>query len=180
MKPTLTLTLPLLLALLMAHGTGNAQKVYRSVDPQGNVIYSDDPPANAAQVQTVDLPPGPTEEQVKQAQELTREIKASADKLAGERMEREKIAAEKRRLEQERERAAEQDARIARLESMQRNRDYWDYGVYSPYYRPHRPIIEHPIERPIQRPDGPSIQPFPKPGLPPVQGLSGRPLLRTR
>lgn len=171
MKPRLHLTIPLLLALLATHLTANAQKVYRSVDPAGNVIYSDDPPADAAQIQTVDLPPGPTEEQVKQAQDLTNEIKDSADKMASARMEREKIAAEKRRQQEERERAAEQDARIARLEAMQRNRDYWDYGVYTPYHRPYPPIIEHPIDRP-------HIQPLP--GLPPVQGLGGQPLLRTR
>jgi len=150
-------------------GSAAAQKVYRSVDPQGNVIYSDAPPSDAAQTQRIELPPGPTEEQVKQAQQLTREIQESADKMAGEREAREKIAAEKRREEQERQQAAEQDARLARLEAMERNRDYWDYGSYYPRY-PHRPIIEHPIEHPYARPT---------PGLPPVSGLDGTPLLKT-
>lgn len=165
--PVLMLTALLTLAGMQA--STDAQQVYRSVDPQGNIIYSDTPPADAAQTQSIELPPGPTEEQVKQAQQLTREIQESADKMAGEREAREKIAAEKRREEQERQRAAEQDARLARLEAMQRNQDYWDYGSYYPSY-PHRPIIVHPIERP---------HPKPLPGLPPVQGLDGKPLIKS-
>lgn len=159
------------LVLTGVHVGADAQQVYRSVDPQGNVIYSDEPPADAAQTQSIELPPGPTEEQVKQAQQRTREIQESADKMAGEREQREKIAAEKRREEEQRQQAAEQEARLARLEALQRNQDYWDYGTYYPRY-PHRPIIEHPIERP-------QPQPRPLPGLPPVQGLDGTPLNKT-
>jgi len=167
--PLSTLALALLLTLSALPISANAQQVYRSVDPQGNIIYSDAPPADAAQTQSIDLPPGPTEEQVKQAQQRTREIQESADKMAGEREAREKIAADKRREEQEHKRAADQDARLARLEAMERNRDYWDYGSYYPRY-PHRPIIEHPIEHPHTKPS---------PGLPPVQGLNGTPLIKT-
>ena len=162
--------LSLLLALNIAHTpTATAQQVYRSVDAQGNVIYSDAPPADAAQTHTIELPPGPTEEQVKQAQQRTKALKESADKLASEREAREKIAADKRREEQERQRAAEQEVRLTRLEAMERNRDYWDYGAYYPVY-PRPPLIVHPIEPPGHA--------KPLPGLPPVQGLNGKPLFR--
>ena len=166
------LSLGLLFMLSTVQMTAAAQQVYRSVDPQGNIIYSDNPPADAAQIQNVELPPGPTEEQVEQAQQRGRAIQESADKMASEREAREKIAAEKRREEQQRQLAAEQEARIARLEAMQRNQDYWDYGVYYPRY-PRPPIIEHPIERP----DRPVTRP--QPGLPPVQGLDGSPLIKS-
>ena len=168
-KPQPILMLAALLTLSGLQTGVGAQQVYRSVDPQGNIIYSDKPPANAAQTQSIELLPGPGAEQVKQERQRTREIQESADKMAKDREAREKIAAEERRQQQERERAAEQEARLARLEAMERNRDYWDYGSYYPRY-PHRPIIEHPIARP-------RIQP--KPGLPPVQGLDGTPLLKT-
>ena len=171
--PTL-LSVTLLTLLTGLQQSGSAQQVFRSVDSQGNISYSDAPPADASQTQTIDLPPGPTEEQVEQAQQRTRELKESVDQLTSEREAREKVQAEKRREQQERERAQEQEARLARLEAMERNRDYWDYGVYYPR-RPHRPVwIEHPIERPTERPDYRN----PLPGLPPVRGLDGQPMFR--
>ena len=56
--------LPLVLgaaALLVAPAT--SAEIYRSVLPAGRVIYSDSPPADAAQTETVDLPPPPTPEE---------------------------------------------------------------------------------------------------------------------
>lgn len=48
-------------ALLMA--TAASAEVYRSVLPDGRVVYSDSPPADAARTETVDLPPPPTPEE---------------------------------------------------------------------------------------------------------------------
>ncbi|HET9701521.1 MAG TPA: DUF4124 domain-containing protein [Burkholderiales bacterium] len=47
-------TLPLLMLALLAAGTAWSQQVYKSVDPQGRVIYTDRPVEGA---KPVDLPP---------------------------------------------------------------------------------------------------------------------------
>jgi len=49
-------------AALLAAAAASAE-IYRSVLPDGRVIYSDSPPADAAQTETVDLPPPPTPEE---------------------------------------------------------------------------------------------------------------------
>ena len=124
-----------------------AQEVFKSVDAQGNVVYSDSPPAAAVETQTLEIAPGPTTEQVEQAQELTRQLKQSGDELEAKRIEREKVAAEQRRLDEERRRNRETEERLAQLEERQRQSDYRNWGAYYDYY-PTRPIWRHP-------PDGP-------------------------
>jgi hypothetical protein len=48
-------------ALLAA--TAASGEIYRSVLPDGRVVYSDSPPADAARTETVDVPPPPTPEE---------------------------------------------------------------------------------------------------------------------
>lgn len=56
--------LPLVLgAAALLAATAASGEIYRSVLPDGRVIYSDSPPADAAQTETVDLPPPPTPEE---------------------------------------------------------------------------------------------------------------------
>lgn len=47
-------TFPVLMLMLAAAGTAGAQQVYKSVDPKGNVIYTDRPVEGS---KPVDLPP---------------------------------------------------------------------------------------------------------------------------
>lgn len=53
-------------AVLLLAGTAFAE-VYRSVLPDGRVVYSDSPPAEAAKTETVDLLPPPSPEQQAEA-----------------------------------------------------------------------------------------------------------------
>jgi hypothetical protein len=60
------LTVPLLVVFALASAGAQAQ-VYRSVDEEGNVTFSDEPPPDATAVEPVELPPGPTPEQQRRA-----------------------------------------------------------------------------------------------------------------
>ncbi|MGA9853077.1 MAG: DUF4124 domain-containing protein [Gammaproteobacteria bacterium] len=76
---TKTLLLTLCLAAALALMTAQAQEVYRWVDAQGNVHYSQTPPPNAvtkAQLVNVEPPP-PDPTSVKQQQELVKTVNAT-------------------------------------------------------------------------------------------------------
>jgi hypothetical protein len=85
--------LPLLPLLLLAAAAAAAEEpVYKSVDADGNVTYSKQPPPEAVQTETVDLPPAPTAEQVRDAEEQARAVERSAATLEQERKQREAAA----------------------------------------------------------------------------------------
>lgn len=66
-----------------------AEPVYKSVDEQGNVTYSAEPPADAVQSEQIAVPPPPTEEEVKRAEDATRQLQEQAGKMEQERKARE-------------------------------------------------------------------------------------------
>ena len=182
MPPKHSLLLLFLLPSLTLPSSPQAQEVYKSIDAEGNVIYSDAPPANAAATKEVELPPGPSKEEIADAQRRGQEFQASVDKMVEERKKKEAALAEKRRLQEERERELEMDARLARLEELEERQSYRDWGAY--YYRPYPPIWggkpDYP-DRPGHRPgipERPIVKPLP--GLPPVTGLDGTPLFKSR
>jgi Skp family chaperone for outer membrane proteins len=168
----------LLLPALTILSSAQAQEVYKSVDAKGNVIYSDTPPANAAATEEVELTPGPSKEEIAEAQNRGREFQASVDKMVEERKQKEAALAEKRRLQEERRLNQEMEDRLARLEELEQRQSYRNWGAYYPPiwgggpdypdYPGHRPgIPEHPIAKPL-------------PGLPPVTGLDGAPMFKSR
>jgi hypothetical protein len=63
----------LAIGLLVSSALASAQ-VYRSVDEQGNVTYSAEPPADAREVEPVEIQPGPSEAQQREAERRTREL----------------------------------------------------------------------------------------------------------
>lgn len=69
-------------------------KVYRFVDDQGMVVYSDRAPQKAQQgaEQEISLPAAPTESAVKAAEERESRLKAEAEKMANNRKERARTA----------------------------------------------------------------------------------------
>lgn len=79
--------------LVLAEGT-----VYKSVDAQGRVTFSDKPPKDAVKVEPQDLPPVPSEEELEAARQRTHEElqqgRELTDRMAADRREREKAERE--------------------------------------------------------------------------------------
>ena len=88
--PTMTRTLLPAFVLLLAlpAATATAQGVYKHVDSKGNVTYTDKPPANAANVERLDTPAGPSDEAQREAQERARRDKEQANQMGGAREQR--------------------------------------------------------------------------------------------
>ena len=69
------------LLLAMLAGTAAAEQIYRSVDAEGNVTFSNQPPANSVTVDQVDVQPGPSEAAQREAQERMQRQEATANEL---------------------------------------------------------------------------------------------------
>lgn len=113
--------------------------VYRSVDAEGRVSFSDQPPADAKQVETLPLPSVPSEETLAAARERTRQELAAGrevtDRMAEERRHRERLQVE---------RAQRQPAEplpLAPAASPEPSLIVWPYGRSHGFdrYRPHPP-----------------------------------------
>jgi hypothetical protein len=70
------------LLLVMLAGTAAADQIYRSVDAQGNVTFSNQPPADSVSVDKVDVQPGPSEAAQREAQERMQRQESTADELS--------------------------------------------------------------------------------------------------
>lgn len=153
--------LPVLVFLLAScHAVAQGQAtVYKTVDDDGVVSFSDVPPTNGAEVEQFDIktPAVSTTDEYQQNLEAMRE---TTDRMIEDRREREKHRAEMRELQ-------------ARIEAQQQpaidpGRNYSTYipgwtggGYYRPGYPPwrpgHRPGPEFPIVRPPLHPVPPGI-----------------------
>jgi len=69
------------LLLAMLAGTAAAEQIYRSVDAQGNVTFSSQPPTNSVTVDKVSVQPGPSEAAQREAQERMQRQEATANEL---------------------------------------------------------------------------------------------------
>ncbi|MBS1235839.1 MAG: hypothetical protein H6R46_634 [Proteobacteria bacterium] len=79
----------LLVMLLVPSIALAAEPIYKSVDEQGSVTYSAQPPATGVKSETIAVPPPPSEEDVRRAEEQASKVKAQADELEKERKSRE-------------------------------------------------------------------------------------------
>jgi len=79
----------LLVMLLVPSIALAAEPIYKSVDEQGNVTYSAQPPATGAKSETIAVPPPPSEEDVQRAEEQASKVKVQAEELEKERKARE-------------------------------------------------------------------------------------------
>ena len=148
--------LPLLCLLICT--TGGAATVYRSVDENGVVTFSDQPPQDdtAAQRMDIDVQEGLPREEY---ESRLREMRETTDRMAADRREREKHRAELRTSQA---RAEPAPAREQPYPQTLYGDYYYPYPIYPPYYRPphhrpglppgYRPKPEHPIARPPLRP----------------------------
>jgi Domain of unknown function (DUF4124) len=69
------------LLLAMLAGTVAAEQIYRSVDAEGNVTFSNQPPANSVTVDQVSVQPGPSDAAQREAQERMQRQEAAANEL---------------------------------------------------------------------------------------------------
>jgi hypothetical protein len=69
-------------------GTVAAEQIYRSVDAEGNVTFSNQPSANAVSVDEVSVQPGPSVAQQREAQERLQRQEATAQSLGEARASR--------------------------------------------------------------------------------------------
>lgn len=64
-------------------------EIYRSVDAEGNVTYSDTPPAGGSESEVVELPPGPSPDAIKESTERNLEIRRAATQAQQRRLDQE-------------------------------------------------------------------------------------------
>lgn len=144
----LVLTLP-----LAAH----ADPIYKWIDRDGNVHFSDKPDPEFDS-RTVTVAPGPTEQQIEEARRTGQKIQQSGAALSEQNAKREaqrEAEAARRRQQQ-----AEAEARQRKLEETYQQEDTgsgWYYGGVGIHPRPPRP------RPPVHRPRPPSTQPVPTP-----------------
>ena len=74
------------LSLLFA-SAAFAQQIYKSIDSQGNVIYSEQPPTSARDVELVDPPAEPSVEELRAAEELQQRREQFIEQSETERLE---------------------------------------------------------------------------------------------
>ena len=125
-----------------------AQPLYKSVNEQGEVTFSDSPLPSAVEVQEIQVHPGPSEAQQRESAERLKRIEAQANDLGSANAER----AQQRKEEKQQ---AQRQARDAEVQPVT--------GYNDGYRYPNRPLYP-PVTRPPVRPEHP-INPG-GPGLP--------------
>jgi hypothetical protein len=74
--------------LIMLAGSAAADQIYRSVDAEGNVTFSSQPPAGAVAVDEVNVQPGPSEAEQNAARERMQAQEATANEMGEARASR--------------------------------------------------------------------------------------------
>ena len=141
-------------ALLLVTVFASAQQVYKTVDENGVVSFSDTPPADEQDVEVLEIKT-PAAQAPEDHLERLDAMRETTDRMAADRREREKHRAELREINSRNQQALE-----PQVVEHRNTTDYWPiYGgpVYGypgrPPYRPgYRPRPEHPIARPPVRP----------------------------
>ncbi len=128
-----------------------AATVYKSIDENGVVSYSDTRPPEDILVETVVIQESPAPEGGQEQQRL-QDMRETTDRMITDRMAREKHRAELRQL------AANKNTQPASQEPLQYYNNvpiytgYQDYPLRQPWRRPHYPRPQHPIVYPPLRP----------------------------
>jgi hypothetical protein len=74
-------------ALLFANGS-IADPIYKSTNAQGQVIFSDEPPPNAVNVEQIKVRPAPTEAEHRESVERTKRMETRVNEMGAARRER--------------------------------------------------------------------------------------------
>ena len=131
-------------------GAVYAQSLYKSVNDQGEVTFSDSPPDSAAGIETIEIQPGPTEAQRRESAERARQIESLANDLGESNTQRERQRIEARQQAQQ-------------LGEYNDGRTYPNRPIYPPVTRPpvqpELPILPGSPGRPVTLPAGPVLGP---------------------
>lgn len=151
------LLLSVLASLMLAAAPVFSATVYKTVDENGVVSYSDTAPApeQEAEVMVIDVQAPQDSES---AQEQLEAMRETTDRMVADRQQREKHRAEMRKLQAENEPPPQAIEYGAPVDNSGIYTGYYPYPVYRPGggYRP-RP--GHPIARPPLRPRPPGYPP---------------------
>jgi Domain of unknown function (DUF4124) len=129
------------LMLAMLAVTATAENIYRSVDADGNVTFSNQPPANAVTVDEVSVQPGPSD---------------AAQREAQERLQRQETTANEMREVRERRLQQQQAAKPAAPESVDREDPINQYYGYPDPDTARRDQVRDRLQRrPVQLPARP-------------------------
>lgn len=158
------LLLPISLSCsLLLSSANTTATVYKSIDADGKVTYSEKPIEDHKEVEKIKIAPPPSEEHIEAAKQRHESTKKAAEIIDETRKLRDEQEEKEYRIRQERRQQLEQQRQA---EEMNRNDQYG----YHPYDRlgggiiinPGRPIVRPPLIRPpIARP--PAVAPGPGP-----------------
>ena len=78
----------LMFAALLFANEGIAGPIYKSTNAQGEVIFSDEPPPNAANVEQIKVQPAPTEAEHRESVERAKRMESRANEMGAARQQR--------------------------------------------------------------------------------------------
>jgi len=132
MKKHAQVLLPLMLAAALCSTISGAQEIYKSVDAQGQVSYGSAPVTSATEVQEVELRPGPTPEEVREAKQAGARISASANQMESQRVAREMTRnAEQAKQDAKQEVEQQQQAVTEQAQQNETMKEYYGYRDYT-------------------------------------------------
>ena len=139
-----------------------AQSLYKSVNEQGEVTFSDSPPPNAVEVQEIQRQPGPSEARQRESAARVKRIESLANDLGSANAER----AQQRKDAQAQAQQRTHENEVQPVVDYNNGFSYPNRPLYPPVIRPPvRPV--HPVApggpnrpgRPVQLPAAPILAP---------------------
>jgi len=116
----------------LSSGAVSAQQVYKSINAQGEVEYSSEPPARASNIEQVELQPGPTQQQVKEARQAGERITQSANEMQSQRLAREQLQSNKRqKAEAVAAEAQQSEQAVEQVKKDETLKEYYGYRDYT-------------------------------------------------
>lgn len=132
-----------------------AQPLYKSVNEQGEVIFSDRPQPGAVEVQEVQLQPGPSEARQQESIERAKRIESQAIDLGAANAER----AQQRKDAQRQSRQQAKETEAQPVTDYKNGYSYPNRPLYppviSPPIQPEHPVLPEGPGRPVQLPAAP-------------------------
>ena len=139
-----------------------AATVYRTVDDNGVVSFSDAPPDADTPVETMVIN-APTPQVSDVERQRLQDMRETTDRMAADRMAREKHRAEMRQLQAQTATLYPPKNAPQTVDSSWGYSGYYNYPARRPWRRSHGPRPVHPIARPPLRPPGDSRPPVIRP-----------------
>ena len=93
-----------------------ADKIYRTVDESGQVIFTDSPPTDASKVERLELPPGPSARSIRATESRNRAIRQSLEAVENQRVQQTK--SRNRRIKQAEKTLAEAESQLTEAKKL--------------------------------------------------------------